>query len=238
MSDFRDVTNIWMRDWRSLVQSDGYAVSGGNRALFFNTQRNSRGAFHDEAKYKVRDSHRLGFGKNTARTAAAFRIIIVLGARFVQIELGCTTFWSYLEVARIFEITKNGMDIRHQRHVTTCRRSTDVSDDDYIVPILRDASIDFSRKTARTWENLRNVSLHKFRASTRYPEIRTPLAWQAILVLEVRATANASNTSVSQSAVTLKQIVQHAHRQLVWCRGLCDIRSRPLRTCKHQLVST
>ena len=43
------------------------------------------------SKYKVRESHRLGFGKHCTRAAVASYRIIVLGAsegrRFVQIEL-------------------------------------------------------------------------------------------------------------------------------------------------------
>ena len=42
---------IWMRDWQSLLQSEEYAVGKVNPALFFNRQRNSRGAVHGDDFY-------------------------------------------------------------------------------------------------------------------------------------------------------------------------------------------
>ena len=79
-----------MRDWQRLLQSEGYAVGMANPALFSNRQRNSRGAVHGDdfyvlanrvaidhigivlpSKYKVRERHRLRFGKRCTRAAVA-----------------------------------------------------------------------------------------------------------------------------------------------------------------------
>ena len=96
-----------VRDWQNLRQSEGYAVGKANPALLFNRQRNSRGAVHGDdfivlanrvairhigkvlsSWYKVRETHRLGFGKHCTRVAVDLNRIIVLGAieghRFVQ----------------------------------------------------------------------------------------------------------------------------------------------------------
>ena len=43
MSGFGGCKQYWMRDWRSLLQPEGYAARKANLALFFNRQRSSRG---------------------------------------------------------------------------------------------------------------------------------------------------------------------------------------------------
>ena len=70
-----------MLDWQSLLRSERYAFGKANPALFFNRQRNWRGAVHGDdflqtglqlinyigkvlaSKYEVRKSHQPGVGK-------------------------------------------------------------------------------------------------------------------------------------------------------------------------------
>ena len=85
-----------MRDWRSLLQSEGYAARKANLAISFNSLM---GGVHSDdfnvlansvaidhiskvlaSKYKVRKSHRLGFGKHSTRVAVALNRITVFAA--------------------------------------------------------------------------------------------------------------------------------------------------------------
>ena len=98
-----------VRDGQSFLQSEGYATGKANPALFVSRQRNSRGAVHGDdfyvlanrvaidhvgtvwsSKYKVGDTHRVGFEKHCTRVVVALNRIVVLGAsegrRFDQIE--------------------------------------------------------------------------------------------------------------------------------------------------------
>ena len=91
MFGLRDASNSLMRDWQTLLQSEGYAVGKSNLALFFNRQRNSRGGVHGDdfyvlanrvaidyignvlaSKCKVCESHRLGFGKLVSNVPLCF----------------------------------------------------------------------------------------------------------------------------------------------------------------------
>ena len=99
-----------MRDRRSLLQSEGYAPRKANLALFFNKQRSSMGAVHSDdfyvlanrvavdhigkvsaSKYKVRESHRLGFGKHSTRVAVALDRITAFAASEGRRFLGLST---------------------------------------------------------------------------------------------------------------------------------------------------
>ena len=94
---------------RCKQQSEGYVVGKANPALFFNNQRNLRGAGHGNdfyvlanmnvightskvlaSKNNVCERHRLGFGKHCTRTAVTLSRIIVMvaseGRSFIQIE--------------------------------------------------------------------------------------------------------------------------------------------------------
>ena len=55
---------MWMPDWQSLLQSEGYAAGKANPALLFNTQRNPGDAVHGDAFYVLANtrSHQQSVG--------------------------------------------------------------------------------------------------------------------------------------------------------------------------------
>ena len=80
MYGFRDAANGWFEDWKELLGTHNYQTGIANPALFYNSQRGSRGAVHGDdlyvlggrqdlddmttllkSKYSVRETHRLGF---------------------------------------------------------------------------------------------------------------------------------------------------------------------------------
>ena len=84
---------------RLLVRSAGYKAGTANPALYFNKQRNSRGAVRGDElvlrscanrsaidhigkvlayKCKLRESHRLGFGEHWTKTSVALNRITAL----------------------------------------------------------------------------------------------------------------------------------------------------------------
>ena len=109
MYGFRDASHEWMRDWQKLLEGEGYAIGVANPALFYNKERESRGAVHGDdfyvlgpkasidhvgktlaSKYSVRESHRLGFGAHCVQEATVLNRVVILGVeggrKFVQIE--------------------------------------------------------------------------------------------------------------------------------------------------------
>ena len=109
MYGMRTAANAWMRDWQKVLEFAGYAVGRANPALFYNKQRDSRGAVHGDdfyvlggrtavdhiasvlaAKYDMRESYRLGFGAHCKSAARVLNRVVSLhfqnGRKVVQIE--------------------------------------------------------------------------------------------------------------------------------------------------------
>ena len=105
----RDASHGWMKDWQALLGSDGYVVGEANPALFYNAERESRGAVHGDdfyvlgpvdaidkmkellgSKYQMREAHRLGFVQGCERSATVLNRVVELGEdggrRWVKIE--------------------------------------------------------------------------------------------------------------------------------------------------------
>ena len=92
-----------------------------------------------------------------------------------------------------------------------------------------------SQDRADLGEAVKSLAQHVSRPSTRISR-----GWDVICLADHLwlEDVNSSECQHTQSIATLQQILQHANQQLVWFRGLDDIRARQLRICKHQLVST
>ena len=98
MYAFRDAANGWFEDWKELLSSHNYQTGTANPALFYNSQRGSRGAVHGddfyvlgrrrdlddmtallECKYSVRETHRLGFTQGCVQEAVILNRVVKLG---------------------------------------------------------------------------------------------------------------------------------------------------------------
>ena len=110
MYGFRDAANGWFGDWKELLGTHNYQTGVANPALFYNSQRGSRGAVHGDdfyvlgrrqdlddmtsllkSKCSVRETHRLGFAEGCVQEAVILNRVIKLGRdeagrKFVQVE--------------------------------------------------------------------------------------------------------------------------------------------------------